>query len=84
LLFIAHFSAIGVVLSKLVQGTLTSILFFVLWVSFSLVIFFGAELAQVLNERQNERLRAQAQFGQAGKPLRRPARKSRSSRAKSI
>jgi len=60
--YVAHFSAIGVVLSKLVQGTLTSILFFVLWVSFSLVILlWGAELAQVLNERQNERLRAQVQ-----------------------
>jgi membrane protein len=50
--YVAHFSAIGIVLSKLVQGTLTSMIFFLLWISFSLVIlFWGAELAAVLNER---------------------------------
>jgi len=59
--YVAHFSAIGVVLSKLVQGTLTSIIFFLLWISFSLVILlWGAELAGVLNELQNARLQAQA------------------------
>jgi membrane protein len=50
--YIAHFSAVGVVLSKFLQGTLTSIIFFLLWLSFSLMILlWGAELAAVLNER---------------------------------
>jgi membrane protein len=49
--YVAHLSAIGIVLSKLLQGTLTSIIFFLLWISFSLMIlFWGAELAAVLNE----------------------------------
>jgi len=53
--YVAHFSAIGVVLSRLVQGTLTSIIFFLLWLSFSLaILFWGAELAAVLNERYHE------------------------------
>ena len=53
--YVAHFSAIGVVLSKLVQGTLTSIIFFLLWISFSLVILlWGAELTAVLNERRSQ------------------------------
>lgn len=51
-IYVAHFSAIGVVLSKLLQGTLTSIIFFLLWISFSLaILLWGAELAAVLNER---------------------------------
>jgi membrane protein len=54
--YVAHFSAIGVVLSRLVQGTLTSIIFFLLWLSFSLaILFWGAELAAVLNERYHEK-----------------------------
>ncbi|MBN2245395.1 MAG: YihY/virulence factor BrkB family protein [Candidatus Aminicenantes bacterium] len=54
--YVAHFSAIGIVLSRLLQGTLTSIIFFLLWISFSLVIlFWGAELAAVLNERMHEK-----------------------------
>lgn len=53
--YVAHFSAIGIVLSKLLQGTLTSIIFFLIWISFSLVILlWGAELAAVLNERRYE------------------------------
>ena len=49
--YVVHFSAIGVVLNKLLQGTLTSIIFFLMWISFSLVIMlWGAELASVLNE----------------------------------
>lgn len=56
--YVAHFSAIGVVLSKLLKGTLTSIIFFLLWISFSLVILlWGAELAAVLNERKHEKTR---------------------------
>mgnify|MGYP005849578017 CR=1 FL=1 len=52
--YVANFSAIGIVLSKIVQGTLTSIIFFLLWITFSLVILlWGAELAAVLNERQH-------------------------------
>ena len=47
----AHVSAVGIVLSKFLQSTLTSIIFFMLWISFSLVILlWGAELAAVLNE----------------------------------
>ncbi len=54
--YVAHFSAIGIVLHRLVQGTLTSIIFFLLWISFSLVIIlWGAELAAVLNERIHEK-----------------------------
>ena len=56
-LYVANFSAIGVVLSKVVQSTRTSILFFLLWISFSLVILlWGAELAAVLNERHHARI----------------------------
>jgi len=54
--YVVHLSAVGIVLSKLVAGTLPSIIFFLLWISFSLVIlFWGAELAAVLNERFDER-----------------------------
>lgn len=54
--YVVHLSAVGIVLSKLLAGTLTSIIFFLLWISFSLVIlFWGAELAAVLNEGINER-----------------------------
>lgn len=54
--YVAHFSAIGVVLSRLLQGTITSMIFFLLWLSFSLVILlWGAELAAVLNEKIHER-----------------------------
>lgn len=50
--YVAHFSVIGIVLSKLVQGTLTSIIFFLLWLTFSLgILLWGAELAAVLNDR---------------------------------
>ena len=50
--YVAHLSAIGIVLSRLLQGTLTSIIFFLLWITISLVILlWGAELAAVLNER---------------------------------
>jgi len=59
--YVAHFSTIGVVLSKLLQGTLTSIIFFLLWISFSLaILLWGAELTAVLNERMDAR-RAKAQ-----------------------
>lgn len=50
--YIANFSAVGIVLSKLLKGTLTSIIFFLLWISFSLaILLWGAELAALLNER---------------------------------
>ena len=52
--YVANFSAVGVVMSKVVAGTLTSIIFFLLWLSFSLAIMLWcAELAALLNERQN-------------------------------
>jgi len=51
--YVANFSAVGVVMSKLVAGTLTSIIFFLLWLSFSLAIMLWcAELAAILNERK--------------------------------
>jgi membrane protein len=50
--YVANFSAVGVVLQKLLQGTLTSVLFFLLWITSSMVIMlWGAELAAVLNEK---------------------------------
>ncbi|HOW85924.1 MAG TPA: YihY/virulence factor BrkB family protein [Candidatus Aminicenantes bacterium] len=50
--YVVHFSAVGVVLSKILQGTLTSVLFFVLWVTSSMIILlWGAELAALLNEK---------------------------------
>lgn len=49
--YVIHFSAVGIVLSKLLAGTLSSVIFFLLWISASLVIMlWGAELAAVLNE----------------------------------
>jgi membrane protein len=55
--YVANFSAIGIVLSKIVQGTLTSIIFFLLWITLSLVILlWGAELAAVLNERRHAKI----------------------------
>jgi len=55
--YVANLSAIGIVLSKLLKGTLTSIIFFLLWISFSLVILlWSAELAAVLNERKHVKL----------------------------
>jgi membrane protein len=50
--YVVHFSAVGIVLKKLLQGTLTSIIFFLLWISASmLILLWGAELAAVLNEK---------------------------------
>ncbi|MCU0244669.1 MAG: hypothetical protein MUE80_08035, partial [Acidobacteria bacterium] len=50
--YVVNFSAVGIVLSKILQGTLTSVLFFLLWITSSLVIMlWGAELAAVLNEK---------------------------------
>jgi len=58
--YVANFSAVGVVLQKLLQGTLTSIIFFLLWITTSMVIMlWGAELAAVLNERYDETAKAQ-------------------------
>jgi len=54
--YVAHFSAIGIVLSQFLKGTLTSIIFFLLWISFSLfILLWGAELAAILNERYHEK-----------------------------
>lgn len=53
--YVTHFSAIGVVLDKLVQGTLTSIIFFLLWITLSMMLLLlGAELAAAINERIHE------------------------------
>lgn len=54
--YVAHFSAIGIVLSKLLKGSITSIIFFMIWVTFSLsIMLWGAELAAVANERVHEK-----------------------------
>ncbi len=55
--YVVHFSAIGIVLNKLLQGTLTSIIFFLLWISTSLVIMlWGVELAAIINEKLEAKL----------------------------
>ncbi len=59
--YVAHFSAIGIVLDRLMKGTLTSIIFFLLWLSISMVILlWGAELAAVINERITKKHEQQA------------------------
>lgn len=59
--YVAHFSAIGIVLDRLMKGTLTSIIFFLLWLTFSIVILlWGAELAAVLNERKQKKQESNA------------------------
>ncbi|MBN2198541.1 MAG: YihY/virulence factor BrkB family protein [Candidatus Aminicenantes bacterium] len=50
--YVAHLSVLGILLSRLLEGTLASIIFFLMWISFSLIIlFWAAELAAALNER---------------------------------
>jgi membrane protein len=59
--YVVHFSAIGIVLSKILQSTLTSVLFFLLWITSSMIILlWGAELAAVLNEKYDARAAAKA------------------------
>ena len=59
--YVAHFSAIGIVLDRLMKGELTSIIFFLLWLSFSMIILlWGAELAAVLNERISKKQESHA------------------------
>ncbi|NQT81121.1 MAG: YihY/virulence factor BrkB family protein [Candidatus Aminicenantes bacterium] len=54
--YMANVSAIGIVLSRLLEGTITSIIFFLLWITLSLIILlWGAEFAAVLNERIDEK-----------------------------
>jgi len=67
--YVAHFSAVGVVLSQLLRGTLTSIIFFLLWISSSLVILlWGAELAAAVNEHFEARTAVQAVAEPGGRP----------------
>lgn len=68
--YVAHFSAVGVVLSQILRGTLTSIIFFLLWISTSLVILlWAAELAAVVNEDLESRAAVQAvAAGPGGRP----------------
>ena len=55
-IYVAKFSVVGVVISQLVKGTLTSIIFFLLWLTTSLVILLWcAELAVALDERMGEK-----------------------------
>jgi membrane protein len=50
--YVVHLSALGIVLNRILQGTLTSVLFFLLWITSSmLILLWGAELAALLNER---------------------------------
>lgn len=52
--YVVHLSALGIVLNRILQGTLTSVLFFLLWITSSMIILlWGAELAAVLNERSD-------------------------------
>ena len=70
--YVVHFSALGIVLSKILQGTLTSVLFFLLWISSSMVILlWGAELAAVLNEKYDAAAAAgrQSRPAPAAKPV---------------
>ncbi|MGC9056481.1 MAG: YihY/virulence factor BrkB family protein [Candidatus Saccharicenans sp.] len=49
--YVIHLSAIGMVLSRMLAGTLTSVIFFLFWISSSLLILlWGAELTAVFNE----------------------------------
>lgn len=67
--YVAHFSAVGVVLSQVLRGTLTSIIFFLLWISTSLVILlWGAELAAAVNEHLEARAAARGAAGTGGRP----------------
>jgi len=57
-----HLSAVGLVMSKVLAGTLTSVIFFLLWISSSLVILlWGAELVAIMNERYETDGRHQTQ-----------------------
>jgi membrane protein len=70
--YVVHFSALGIVLSKILQGTLTSVLFFLLWISASLIILlWGAELAALLNEKYDAAAAAKApkNASPAAKPI---------------
>lgn len=59
--YVAHFSAIGIVLGRIMEGALTSIIFFLLWLSFSMVLLlWGAELGAVLNERYSKQAESNA------------------------
>ena len=59
--YVAHFSAIGIVLDRLMRGALTSIIFFLLWLTFSVfILLWGAELAAVLNERTQKKQESHA------------------------
>ncbi len=65
--YIAHISAIGIVLNRILQGTLTSFIFFLLWISASFIILlWGAEFAALLNERRNTLLAQQSSKAEAG------------------
>ena len=68
--YVVHFSAIGIVLSKILQGTLTSVLFFVLWVTTSmLILLWGAEFAAVLNEKYEAAAKAKQTAPPTAKPV---------------
>jgi membrane protein len=68
--YVVHFSALGIVLSRILQGTLTSVLFFLLWITSSMVILlWGAELAAVLNEKYDAAAAAKALAAAATKPV---------------
>lgn len=60
--YVVHVSAVGIVLNKLLQGTLTSIIFFLIWISASmLILLWGAELAALLNEKYEAALAAKSE-----------------------
>jgi membrane protein len=66
--YVAHFSAVGLMMSKMVAGTLTSIIFFLLWISATLAIMLWcAELVAVHNEHIKIK-RGEILEGVAGRP----------------
>jgi len=68
--YVVHFSAVGIVMSRILQGTLTSVLFFVLWITSSMIILlWGAELAALLNERYDALATAKVPKAPAATPV---------------
>lgn len=59
--YVVHLSVIGIVMSKTLQGSLTSIIFFLLWISVSLaILLWGAEMAAVHNDWLDGKLHERA------------------------
>jgi membrane protein len=67
--YVVHFSAVGIVMSRILQSTLTSVLFFVLWITSSMIILlWGAELAALLNEKYDAAAAGKTATAPAARP----------------